>query len=278
MLLYAGSVLYVLAVWWASTGAVLRAGSLRAAAARRFVLGGASVVLALAFGLVVASRGEAGVTEVCLGFTGAVLAWGWIETSFLTGFLTGPDRTACPPGLQGLPRLSRAVGAVLYHDLAILLGVGLVAALAGGAGTAAGGTFLILAVMRISAQLNLFLGVPNRAENLLPAHMAYLASHFRDRPMNPLLPVSVTAGTMLVAGLALAAGAPDATDVSAARATLLATLLALAVLEHWFLVLPVPVAALWRSVARRRADASHALTAAPDAEPLFCPARPPLAR
>ena len=138
MLLYAAPVVLALAVWWASTGAVLRAGGLQAAG-RRPVLVGATLVLALALGLVAGSRGEAGVTEVCLGFTGAVLAWGWIETTFLTGVLTGPDRTACPPGLRGLARLSRAVGAVLYHDLAILAGAGLVAALAGGAGTSAGG-------------------------------------------------------------------------------------------------------------------------------------------
>ena len=96
--------------------------------------------------------------------------------------------------------------------------------------------------------------------------------------MNPLLPVSVTAGTVLAACLALAAGAPDATDAAAVRAALLATLAALAVLEHWFLVLPIPVAALWRGGARDRADASRALAAGPEAEPVFCPARPPLTR
>lgn len=274
-MLHAGTIFCTLAVWWASTGVVLRAGGLPHGA-RRPVLAGAVLALAIGLGLVVASRGEGGVAEVALGFTGAVLAWGFIETGFLTGSLTGPQRAACPPGLAGSRRLSRAIGVVLYHDLAILAGAVLVPALAGGVGTTAGGTFLILAVMRVSAQLNLFLGVPNRAEDMLPAHLAYVATYFRDRPMNPLLPLSVTAGTVLAAGLAFAAGGAEANDGQAVRATLLATLLGLAVLEHWFLVLPIPVGALWRGPARTDPARDH--EAGPDADPLFCAVRNPLTR
>lgn len=270
MLLHAAPVVGALALWWLSTGVVLRAGGLPRRATRPVLLA-ATLVLALALACIWATR-DRGIGEVYLGFTGAVLAWGWIEVGFLTGALTGPQRAPCPPGLTGSRRLARAVGVVLYHDLAILAGAVLVAALAGGAGTTAGGTFLILAVMRLSAQLNLFLGVPNRAEDMLPGHLGYVATYFRDRPMNPLLPVSVTAGTALAATFALAAGAPEATDAEVARATLLATLLGLGVLEHWFLVLPVPVAALWRG-----ADKGGAERLAPDAAVVFNTARSPLA-
>lgn len=268
MLLYAAPVVGAIALWWVSTGVVLRAGGLPARA-RRPVLVGATLVLALALAGVWATR-DRGVGEVYAGFTGAVLVWGWIEVGFLTGALTGPQRAPCPPGLAGSRRLWRAIGVVLYHDLAILAGAVLVVALAGGAGTTAGGTFLVLAGMRLSAQLNLFLGVPNRAEDMLPDHLGYVASYFRDRPMNPLLPVSVTAGTALAVILALAAGASEATDAELARATLLATLLGLGVLEHWFLVLPVPVAALWRGERHRAAAA--------DADALFHTVRSPLPR
>jgi 5-aminolevulinate synthase len=66
-------------------------------------------------------------------------------------------------------------------------------------------TYLILWGMRLSAKLNLFLGAPNVAEEFLPDRMYYLTTYFSKRPMNGLFPVSVTAGTLLTAGLALAA-------------------------------------------------------------------------
>lgn len=276
MLLYAGPVLYALALWWASTGAVLRAGGLPRRV-RGLILVGATLALVPALALVGTVR-DRGVGEVYLGFTAALVAWGWIETGFVTGVVTGPQRAACPPGLAGWRRLSRAVGVVLYHDLAILAGAVLVAALSGGPGTTAGGTFLILAAMRLSAQVNLFLGVPNRAEDMLPDHLGYVASYFRDRPMNPLLPVSVAAGTALAALLVLAALAPEASDAQAARATLLAALVGLAVLEHGFLVLPVPVAALWRAFGRDRGEATRGLAAEALPDPLFCAARRPFIR
>jgi hypothetical protein len=62
--------------------------------------------------------------------------------------------------------------------------------------------------------------------------------------MNLLFPVSVTVSTVVGAWLveaALAAEAPGA----AAGLSFVAMLMALAILEHWFLVLPLPTAKLW---------------------------------
>jgi hypothetical protein len=50
--------------------------------------------------------------------------------------------------------------------------------------------------------------------------------------------------------------------------TILGTLMALAVLEHWFLVLPVPVAALWRWGFRSR-DTSVRIVTGPPARPRY---------
>ena len=63
--------------------------------------------------------------------------------------------------------------------------------------------------------------------------------------MNPLFPVSVTLGTAITALLIQGALAPDIGAGTATGLTLLATLAALATLEHWFLMLPLPSAALW---------------------------------
>jgi hypothetical protein len=76
--------------------------------------------------------------------------------------------------------------------------------------------------------------------------------------MNLLFPVSITASTVLATLLIQSAIAPQAGPFEAAGATLLAALTGLAVLEHWFFVLPLPVVALWRWGLRSRAAATPA--------------------
>ncbi len=63
-----------------------------------------------------------------------------------------------------------------------------------------------------------------------------------------MLPVSVTIGTVLVALLGAAAGRPGVTQSAAAGLTFIVTMLALAMLEHWMLVLPIPFGRLWNWV------------------------------
>jgi G3E family GTPase len=66
--------------------------------------------------------------------------------------------------------------------------------------------------------------------------------------MNLLFPVSVTVSTVIAVLLVRAAMAPGASAFQAAGFTFLATLMILAILEHWFLVflvVPLPAAALW---------------------------------
>jgi hypothetical protein len=111
---------------------------------------------------------------------------------------------------------------------------------------------MILWVMRQSAKLNLFLGVRNLSEEFLPEHLRYLESFFRKRPMNLLLPISITASTMLAVLLWQEALADGAGAFQVIGHTFLATMLTLAVLEHWFLVLPLPATALWQWSLRSR--------------------------
>ncbi|HYI72718.1 MAG TPA: DUF3623 family protein, partial [Skermanella sp.] len=88
---------------------------------------------------------------------------------------------------------------------------------------------------------------------------------FRKRPMNCLFPVSVTLSTIAAILLVQAAGAPGNSGFETAGFTFLATLVALALLEHWLLVLPLPAAALWNWYLNRRADthADNGLTTLP---------------
>jgi putative photosynthetic complex assembly protein 2 len=238
-------VIYALFVWWFSTGAVLYVIGMPARTFTKSMLAATVVLAASLWGIAVTAYDET-VWGAYAAFTCGILVWGWHEMSFLTGLVTGPRRSELPDASQGLGRLVPAIETVIFHEIAIFLTVIALAALTWGApNTIALWTFVILWLMRLSAKINVYLGVPNLTEEFLPPHLTYLKTYFRRRPMNLFFPVTVTVSTV-VTGLLVAAalhptlGAPTATGL-----TFLATLMALAVLEHWFLVLPIPAAAMW---------------------------------
>ena len=241
-------VVFAVALWWGSTGLILRLDGLPRATFRWTVLG-ATVLLASGLAGLWWSARESSVPAVYLGFLSAILAWAWIEITFLTGTLTGPRRAPCPPQARGWTRLRAAIAVILWHEVAIITLALIVAALTLHAPNPFGGVaFLALAAMRLSAKLNLFLGVRNFGEALLPDHLRYLETYVVRRRMNALLPFSVLAGVVACVGL-LASAAASGSDVSTATGhTLLASLVALGVLEHAFMVLPVPPEALYRRI------------------------------
>lgn len=249
--------LFTLFLWWSSTGLIIYLDGLRRETYGWTMLG-ATLLLLAALGGVHALAWDRSAAGAWLGFVCGVLCWAWIEIAFLTGLVTGPRRTACPPTLGGLARLRAAVATVLWHELAILALAGVILALSWGApNRIAAWTFIAFGVMRLSAKLNLYLGVRNRSEAFLPDHLRYLDSFFPRRRMNLLLPFSLLAGLLATALLLLAAASPEAGRHEAVGFTLLATLVALGLLEHLFMVLPVPADALWRwSLASRATQPS----------------------
>jgi putative photosynthetic complex assembly protein 2 len=265
----AGPIVYAVAIWWASTGLIVYLDGLPRRTFRLSV-GAATAIAALALWGGASSADMASRAGAWCGFTVGLLAWGWVELTFLTGVLTGPWRRPCPAGARGLSRAGYAIAAILWHELAIIVMAVLLAfTTLGHANDTAFWTFAILWIMRSSAKLNVFLGVRNLAEEFLPPHLKYLASFFRQRPMNFLFPVSVTGGTIAAVLLFAAAAAPDASAFATTRLSLLGTLLALAVIEHWMLVLPISPTALWQWSLRRRAPAlSSAASPAPAATPV----------
>ena len=238
--------LFTLLLWWFSTGLIIYLDGLRRETFRWTMLGATTLLLAGLFGLH-ALAWNTNAAGAWLGFVCGMLCWAWIEIAFLTGLVTGPRRTAIPAGLAGWPRLRAALAALLWHELAIIVMAAAIIGLTWGAPNQIGTwTFLAFWVMRQSAKINVFLGVRNLSEAFLPDHLRYLESFFARRPMNILFPVSVAAGATACVLLGLAALAPDATRHEAVGFTLLATLVALGLLEHLFMVLPVSADALWR--------------------------------
>ncbi len=238
-------VLYALGLWWFSTGVVLYLDNLPGRTFRWTLLGGATVLALAIFGLVVSSA-STDILSAYIAFSCGLVIWGVLEMSYFTGFLTGPRKIPCPPVCSEWRRFGLAIMTSLYHELAVIATALFLIMLSWGEPNQVGvWTFVVLWLMRWSAKLNLFLGVPNLNEEWLPEHLRYLKTYMVKRGMNLLFPVSVTLSTVLTVLIVLRAMAPEAAGAGAVGLILVATLLALAILEHWFLVLPLPDEALW---------------------------------
>lgn len=239
------AILFTVFVWWFTTGAIIYLDGLPA---RTFPVSMtfATLVLIAAIHGLITGRDDTSVAGAYGAFAFALLAWGWNEMAFLMGLIAGPRTTACPANATGLKRLGYAIQAVIYHECAIALTAAVIwYATADGANRAGLATFAVLWVLRLSAKINVYLGVPNITETFLPPHLKYLKSYFRTRPMNAMFPVSVMGTTLLTAYFAQAAMVPTATPFEITSALLLATLAALGLVEHWFMVLPLPSENLW---------------------------------
>ena len=244
--------LFAVFIWWFSTGLILLLDSLPRGTFRWSLVISSLVAVAALLGLA-HTAGQTSVAGTYCAFTCALLVWGWHELSFLTGWVTGPRQQALQPGAVGWPRFRQAVQAILWHELAILaVGVVIVALTWGEPNQTGTATFLVLWAMRTSAKLNLFFGVRNLSEEFLPPHLAYLQSYFRRRAMNAFFPFAVAAACAVLAWLVLQALADNTPPVQALGLTLVGTMLALAILEHALLVLPVNATALWRWAMRHR--------------------------
>lgn len=241
--------LVALFAWWFSTGAILWVvkRSDRDGPSAHMM----SVVLGLPFlaaGIwaYVHSLSMATVWGAYLGFGAAIVIWGWIELAFLAGVVTGPNTSYCPPGAGGWERFIRAWGTIAYHEMLLASALGAMAFLAFGAKNPFGfWVFAVLFCARISAKLNLFLGVPKINVEFLPLTMEHLPSHFRHARLNVLFPISVTLLSFAVACWLerIYAAQTAASEVGFA---LLAAITMLALLEHWLMVLPLPDEKLWR--------------------------------
>jgi putative photosynthetic complex assembly protein 2 len=254
MSLYLLPIVTTLFAWWFSTGVILYLNGLPRST-HPWTMAGATVLLGVAFVGLAATRDDTRIAGAYLAFFCALLVWAWQEIAFLLGFVTGPRRTPLPTGATGWRRAGYAIETLLHHELAlVVLGLAVLALTWGGANPTGLSAFAIFWVMRQSAKLNIFFGVRNCSEAFLPVHLRYLQSYFRRAPMNALFPVSVAASSWLACLLWQAAAAHGVTPFEATTFTFSGTLLSLAILEHWFMVLPLPSQALWNWGLRSRSS------------------------
>jgi putative photosynthetic complex assembly protein 2 len=241
---YALPILFALFLWWFSTGIIFYLDGLPQKTFKWSMLG-ATVLLGASFAGLWFSADDASVTGAYIAFASALVAWGWMEISLYMGFVTGPRKHRCEKGCSGVAHFGHAIAANLWHELAIVAGAAAIVALTwGGANELGLWTYIVLWWMHLSARLNVFLGVPNVSEEFVPDHMEVLKGFLTKKPMNLLFPVSVTVSTVIAVFLVIrAAGAVAPFEI--ASYVFLSALMVLAIVEHWFLMLPLPTAALW---------------------------------
>jgi len=257
MLTYFAAVGSALFLWWFSTGLILYLNHLQRSTYRWSMLL-AGVVMALCLLGMRLSAGDVSTGGAFIAFAQALAVWAWIEMSYFMGLITGPRKQPCPADLRGWSRFVLAVQTSLYHEMLVIgLGLFILVLTWDFPNRIAIGTFATLWFMRWSAKLNLFLGVPNVNAEWFPAHLRFLTTYMRRRSMNLFFPLSVTVATALVAVL-VASSIDPGEDFKRSGYVLIASLMALAVLEHWFMVLPLRDSALWDWALRAAAKTSTA--------------------
>lgn len=232
-------------LWFVSTGLVFRLDSLPRATFG-WSMGAATLVAGGAVYAVARTAADTGPIAAYIGFAAALALWGWHELSFLTGFITGPNRAPSTPGLHGLPRFIQATRTLIHHEIALALTALAIAALTWHRpNQTATLTFALLFALRLSTKLNIFAGVPQRASDLLPTQLGYLKSYFRQRPFGPGMALSFAA--MLALAALFATRTLNAAPGTAERTgdCLLFALTVLGIVEHLFLALPLRDAALF---------------------------------
>lgn len=244
---------YTVFVWWFCTGVIFFLDGLPK---RTYwvSIGAATFIAVCAIIGVIASSRVDSATNAYVAFTCAVLIWGWQEMLFLMGVLAGPSKAPLPEGVSESTRFKLATRSVIHHELA-LLGVGILLLLVTwrSPNQVGGATYMVLWLMRLSAKLNLFVGVRNTYAHLLPAHIAYLGSYFRQRTtVSKFFVGSTSFAALLTTVLWLLVAFESSLLLSQTGATLLASLMTLAVIEHFFLVLPLPMERLWSAALSSR--------------------------
>ena len=236
-------------VWWLATGAILivaKYADERGLRARQWATLMALPILIGGFGGYAMSLNAVSASGTYIAFFSAVAIWGWIELAFLTGVVTGPISKPLPSGVSELERFLRAWGTLAFHEILLVCTlISLVVVGWGAENTFGMWTFMVLYAARISAKFNLYFGVPKINIEFLPTVLMHLPSHFRIRRMNWFFPISISILTFSVACWLERLNAATAIE-AVIGFSLLTAITALALFEHWMMVLPLPDERLWR--------------------------------
>ena len=242
-------ILVVIAVWWMGTGLVLFLQQSIARANTRLAICLAVVSLFSLTGLYIGGGGTQA-WHSYMGFVAAICLWGSIELSYYSGLIGGVHKRTCPDSCDTAKRFRLALGASIWHEVSVLFAGGVVMSLLLNAQNPAGlYSFLVLWLMRWSAKLNLFFGVPNFNTDWFPKRLAYAHSYIRRAPVTLFFPLSVVLASLVA--IQLISSALTMHEQQALMHILPGVLLLLAILEHVFMALPIADSALWNRIFSR---------------------------
>lgn len=243
-------VLYAIFLWWFTTGliiAVYKRSQL--VITLSFTL--ATLLLLVALVGVVATRHHAEPLGVYLAITCGMVIWGWQTASYYLGFVTGPSHAdgldladVAPDGWEQnlVERVKLALRFTAHHELVVIAIGALLAALTWGAPNRWSlWIYVALWLMHLSAKVNVFLGVRNFSVDVLPRQLHYLEQLLTERTNNrAAFPVSIVLATSVCLLLIYQGIEPGAAPAQTAGFLFIGTMIALGVIEHWMLVLPLP--------------------------------------
>lgn len=237
---------YAVFLWWFSTGLILLLNRLPRRTFPLSLVAGTGLFAASLGGLWW-SRDETTVAGALCAFSCGLIAWGWQELTFYLGYVTGPRTHACKPGCSGWKHFGHALQVSLYHELSILItGTILVFMLWDAPNRFGLATFGLIMMMHQSARLNVFLGVRNVIEEWAPPHLPFLVSFLNNsRSINLFWPISQGAACASLAVLVSFAAMAEPGSFEQAGFTLVSAILTLGILEHVFMIVPLPLARLW---------------------------------
>lgn len=249
--------LSVIAIWWIGTGVVLYLQ--QRLSKPGLTLMGALLLTTLVCLLVLRhSSLTLSSAHSYIGFIAAVMLWGAIELSYYSGLISGTHQLPCPEHCTTRERFKLALGASLWHELSVLLAGALLIVLFWNAANPSGlYAFIVLWLMRWSAKLNLFIGVPNFNTDWFPERLAYAHSYIRRAPVSFFFVASVSIAC--VCAWLMLRSTNELPSAEALAIQLPAFLLILAILEHLFMALPIADNNLWNRIFSRQDTEAHDL-------------------
>lgn len=231
--------------WWLLTGIALIAVH-QPQRRRRAVFLAVSLIMMATWYVIPSNVIDNSPLASAVGFLLGLLIWAWLEISYLLGFVTGPNHKPCPEGATGWQRFVGGLGTTLYHEIAVLMMVALLAWFSyDSINTTAVNTLIVLWLMRWSAKLNLFFGVRHFNKEWLPSHLEYLVGYLRIDRASWFLPITTFLGVVATTALYQLGYGADAVSQQLSF-YLVGTLMLLATIEHLFLMFPFQEEVLWR--------------------------------
>ena len=237
---------FVIFLWWISTTVVLALTRKNDIENNIKTMVLVTIVLALGFLILIYSRNIVSVYSAYFGFVSILMIWAWQETAFLVGWIIGSRKSKCPKDSKGFKRAWLAFQTINYHELTlVILGVTIWVLTKDSPNDIAFKTFMVLWIMRLSAKINIFLGVRNFYEEFLPKKISYLTTYFKRKSYNPLFPFLLAVAS--IADMLFWYNAGTAVNsFERASLTLIAALLGLGIVELILMMLPFQLDRIWR--------------------------------